>query len=94
MRMEEIAASEAPHTPKRHQLTCDQHLQASTLHSIGWTYAVIAVFLDCTEQQIQIAVTMQNTPKKSLGRPSSVPSSVLEEIIQFVTASKQGRRTP
>ncbi len=85
---------EPPSTPKKScQLPRDQRIQACTLHNAGLTYADIAQRLHCTQRQVQYACQAPRfTPKKGRGRRMILSQSQQEELIEFVTSSKHGRR--
>jgi len=81
-------------TPKKsHELLRDQRIQACILHNTGLTYFDIAQRLGCTQRQVQYACQAPRfTPKKGRGRYMILSQSQQEELIEFVTASKNGRR--
>jgi transposase len=83
-----------PSTPKRSlNLSRDQQIQACTLHDAGLTYAIIPQRLGCTQRQVQHACQApQFTPKKRSGRSMKLSQSQQEEIIEFITFTKDGRR--
>jgi len=76
------------------QLTRDQRLQCLTLREIGWDYRKIVDRLKVTERQVQTAVTSGHpTPSKRSGRPAKLTPIQVQELITYVTSSKEGRRT-
>ena len=64
-----------------------------TLRSIGQSYEAIASPLSVTVRQVQNACTRERlTPIKRPGRPSQLTTAQIEELIEYVTHSKQSRR--
>ena len=70
----------------------DTRISIRTLRSAGWTYQQIATHLRVTLRQVQHAVTTQATPRRPSGRPPLLPEAQAEELIEFVCASRHGRR--
>lgn len=83
-----------PQTP-RHHISRDQRIIARTLRSQGHTYAQIAQQLHITQRQVQKACTDDRpTPRKAPGRSRKLSEEQLDEIIDFVSTSKETRRMP
>ena len=89
-----IVFTMAPSTPKKQKdLDRDQINQIKTLRRLNWTYNAIASHCDFTYRQVQYACTRDRpTPKKRIGRPSKLSQTQSEELIQFITSSRTGRR--
>jgi transposase len=81
-----------PSTPKRTQLTRDDRRSVHLLRSLGWSYVRISKHLHCTERQVQWTCQHPATPKKRVGRPTKLNAQQVEKLIEFVTASRTGRR--
>ncbi|KAH6883452.1 hypothetical protein B0T10DRAFT_383587, partial [Thelonectria olida] len=62
------------------------------LRNAGWTYQQIADHYHISLRQVQYAVTTQATPRRRSGRPPLLTQLQVEELIEFITASKIGRR--
>lgn len=84
----------SPFIPKKScQLSRDQQIQICTLHNADLTYADIAQRLHCTQRQVQYACqALRFTSKKSRERRMILSQSQQEELIEFVTSFKHGRR--
>jgi transposase len=83
-----------PQTP-RHHISRDQRIIARTLRSQGHTYAQIAQQPHITQRQVQKACTDDRpTPRKAPGRSRKLSEEQLDEIIDFVSTSKETRRMP
>lgn len=83
-----------PQTP-RHQASRDQRVAARTLRAQGYTYAQIAQALGITQRQVQKACTDDRpTPRKAPGRSRKLSEEQLDEIIDFISSSKETRRMP
>ncbi|RPA78957.1 hypothetical protein BJ508DRAFT_308856 [Ascobolus immersus RN42] len=84
-----------PRTPQhqngRH-LSRDLRMQVHTLRSIGWTHKEIANKLKCSVSQVQYTLTGPVTPKKRKGRPGKLSEDRVDELVLFVTGSREGRR--
>ena len=82
-----------PGTPPRQHLTRDQTIQIQTLCSVGQSYKAITSHLSVTVRQVQNACTRDHpTPIKRPGRPSQLTTAQIEELIEYITHSKQSRR--
>ena len=82
----------APQTPKR-RLTRDQRRDILLLHSLNWTYEQIATKVKTTHYAVQYTCQKQvATPVKQPGRPSQLSSDQVDEILDFITATKEGRQ--
>ena len=85
-----------PSTPPRRKapyLTRDQRLQIRTLRAVGKSYAEIQAFIGCTYRQVQLACEAeQNTPKKRRGRPPSLSQAQTNELIEYITQSRETRQ--
>ncbi|KAJ5288298.1 hypothetical protein N7508_011073 [Penicillium antarcticum] len=83
--------SQAPQTPG-HQASRDQHVAARTLRAQGYTYSQISLELGITQRQVQKACTDKRpTPRKAPGRARKLSEEQLDEIIDFITSSKETR---
>ncbi|CZT48741.1 uncharacterized protein RSE6_09487 [Rhynchosporium secalis] len=92
-----IEAPEALNRPKytkAPELTRDQRRDITLLHSIGWSYSQISSYLPFTPtiRQINYTINTRATPKKKPGRPPILTQAQVEELVEFVCASKQNRR--
>lgn len=86
----------APSTPTKtnhHWATRDQRLIARALREEGYSYAAIASKTNLTYRQVQLACQAgRPSPKKPPGQRRKLSEERLDEIIEFITASKEGRR--
>jgi hypothetical protein len=74
-------------------LTRDQRLQVRTLRLAGHTYPFISNLLSISERQVAIVVTNERvTPRKRTGRPPTLTSEEIDELEDFVRASREGRQ--
>ncbi|RPA78956.1 hypothetical protein BJ508DRAFT_200594, partial [Ascobolus immersus RN42] len=73
-------------------LSRDLRMQVHTLRSIGWTHKEIANKLKCSVSQVQYTLTGPVTPKKRKGRPGKLSEDRVDELVLFVTGSREGRR--
>jgi transposase len=87
---------EPPSTPqhsKASDLSRDERVQILTLRQIGWTYAQIVKHTGCTRHQIEYTCQSSHpTPRRRSGRPPLLTEAQVEELIEFVCASKANRR--
>jgi hypothetical protein len=74
--------------------TRDQRVQARILREAGFLYAEIAESLQLTIRQVGIAVRGRATPRRRSGRPPILTTNQVEELIEFIAASKHNRRLP
>ena len=89
-----------PHPPLKYtkalELTRDQRRDISLLSSIGWSPMQIRNHLPFRPTIRQITYTLKEstraTPKKKSGRPPILAQAQVEELVEFVCASKQNRR--
>ncbi|KAH7418645.1 hypothetical protein BKA64DRAFT_555014, partial [Cadophora sp. MPI-SDFR-AT-0126] len=79
---------------KAPELTRDQRRDIVLLHAIGWSYSRIQAYLpfNPTIRQIYYACNTRATPKKKSGRPPALTQAQIEELVEFVCASKANRR--
>ena len=79
----------------KYQLSRDDRIRINTLRSVDWIYEAIAVYIGCTQRQIQYSVNESNfTFKKRPGRPSQIDQFSVDMILDFVTANKANRQLP
>ena len=78
--------------PKAPALTRDQRRDVQLLRSLGWQYKAIRYHTSFEIRQIEYALKQPATPKKSTGRPPLLSHAQVEELIEFVYASKKNRR--
>lgn len=84
-----------PQTPRHHHASRDQRVAARTLRAQGYTYAQIARELGITQRQVQRACTDDRpTPRKAPGAGRKLSEEQLDEIIDFISSSKETRRMP
>lgn len=82
-----------PSTPRHRYLSRDERLQARTLRDAGHPYRFIASFLSCTERQVGLAVNSYRvTPKKRKGRPQLLSEAQIDQLVAFITSSREGRQ--
>ena len=82
-----MAAFKAP------DLNRDERLQVLTLFSIGWSASQIANKTGATIRQIRYTCeTGHATPARKSGRPPLLTAAQIEELIEFICSSKEGRR--
>ena len=89
-----------PHPPikqtRASHLTRDQRRDIQLLYRIGWSYQHIrnALPFHPTIRQVNYACkeTTQATPQKRSGRPPILTQAQVEELVEFVCASKTNRR--
>lgn len=73
--------------------TRDQRLQAQTLRAADFTYAQIREQTGLTLHQVQYAITHPLTPQKREARPFVLSEAEVEQIIDWIYASRRNRRT-
>ena len=78
--------------PRASDLTRDQRRDIQLLRSLGWKYKDIERFTKATPSQVYTACTIRATPTKRPGRPPLLTQAQIEELIEFVCASKENRR--
>lgn len=84
---------DAPATPKhRKQLNRDQRLQVRTLKDAKFTHQIIATQLSITLRQVEYALHQPLSPGKKTGRPPSLSPQQTQELIQFITSSREARQ--
>jgi transposase len=71
----------------------DQRLQVKTLRDAGFTQMSISKQLDISRDKVRYAIAHPATPSKRSGRPSPFTEEQLTEIIEWICALKQNRRT-
>jgi hypothetical protein len=75
--------------------TRTQRIEARVLKRARKKYKEIAPFLGLTIRQVGIACrALQATPRRRSGRPLVLTASQLDELIEFISASKENRRLP
>ena len=83
-----------PHTPLHHT-SRDERIEARILLRAGLTYKDIVNLTGLSYRQVQgVQHRNQVTPRKRSGRPPILSPAQVDELIEFVTASKRNRRMP
>jgi transposase len=77
---------------KRSDSTRDQRRDVHALRRAGNTHRQISEATGLSINQVQYALSKPPTPSKRSGRPRKLTEAQVEELIEFVTASKYGRR--
>ncbi|KAF4975571.1 hypothetical protein FZEAL_7660 [Fusarium zealandicum] len=76
-----------------YQITRDQRIQIRTLRDANWTYQRIATHLKVTHRQVQYAVSARSTsPLPRSGRPAGLTPDQIQQLVEYVISSKEGRR--
>lgn len=86
-----------PQTPRASSrwASRDKRLAARTLRAQNQTYAQIAAQTGLTQRQVQIACSNERpTPRKPRGQRRKLSEEQLDEVIEFITSSKETRRMP
>jgi len=74
-------------------LTRSQRIRARTLRfDAGWKLDSIAKHLHFTTSQVETAIYKRATPIKRPGRPLTLSDSQVDQIISFISQSRQNRR--
>lgn len=76
------------------QLTRDERLRCRHYYELGLTHEQIHQKTNYSIRQIQRACATRATPQKRSGRPVILTQAQVEEVIEFVSASKRNRRIP
>lgn len=90
-----MASQQTPQTPKPHsnRASRDTRIAARTLRNQHYTYAQIASQLGITQRQVQKACTDERpTPRKARGQRRKLSEETVDEVIEFITQSKETRR--
>jgi transposase len=74
--------------------TRDQRRDVQILYKNGWKHKQIAAQLGLTENQVKYAFHQPATPQKRKGRPGKLTPIEVENLIQWICASKANRRCP
>ncbi len=78
---------------KSKDLTRSQRIRCRTLHfNSSMSYEDITKQLHFTQRQIQTACTQRNTPTKRSGRPLTLSSLQIDQLIDFIRLSRHNRR--
>lgn len=83
--------------PIRHKntdLSRDERFRCKVLHDAGFTIDQIVEQTGATWRQVQYATTHTTTPRRRSGRPPILTESQIEELIDFIRASRENRRMP
>jgi hypothetical protein len=86
-----------PQTPRASSCWAsrDERLAARTLRAQNQTYARIAAQTGLTQRQVQLACSNERpTPRKPRGQRLKLSEEQLDEVIEFITSSKEARRMP
>jgi hypothetical protein len=96
-----MASMARPSTPPgaTFEMTRDQRIEARTLHAIGWKYIDIVKFFQAKQQplsyrQVNYACNTKATPTKRSGRPTLLTPGQIDQLIEFISQSKEHRRMP
>lgn len=82
-----------PSTPRHRYLSRDERLQIQTLRLAGHTQRYIADLLKVTLRQVNYAVHAESvTPKKRSGRRRLLTDTQIDELVEYVTGSLEGRQ--
>jgi hypothetical protein len=87
----------APNTPpkKSTQLEQDDRIRVLALRDASFTYQQIANQLHITYCQVQYTCESQkSTPRKAKGQPPKLSESDVDDIINWISVSKQHRHLP
>lgn len=76
------------------QTTAKQRFAVRTLHNASHLHTKIAEQLNISPYQARYAVNKGEIPKTGSGRPKKLTPSQIEELVEFITSSVEGRRTP
>ena len=94
-RIPQPSPNQQPQTPRPHSARAsrDTRIAARTLRDQRYTYAEIASRLGITQRQVQKAYTDKRpTPRKPRGQRRKLSEDKLNEVIEFITQSKETRR--
>lgn len=87
-------SAQLPFSARKH-LNRDKRLQVKTLREINhMTYREIAAALQITERQVRTAVKAPLDPPKRPNRPIKLTDKQIEELISFISSSREARRMP
>ncbi|KAK4120932.1 hypothetical protein N657DRAFT_552084, partial [Parathielavia appendiculata] len=76
-------------------LNRDQRREIRLLREIGWYLKRIKTYTGATMGQVRYAISAaQATPRKRSCRPGMSTAAQIDELIEFITSSKEGRRMP
>ncbi|POR37246.1 Uncharacterized protein TPAR_02558 [Tolypocladium paradoxum] len=79
---------------RRSDSTRDQRRDVQLMQSLGISQSAIATRTGLTLSQVQYAASHPASPKKRSGRRPTLTEAQVEDLIEFITASKEGRRMP
>lgn len=79
---------------RRSDSTRDQRRDVQLMQSLGISQSAIATRTGLTLSQVQYAASHPASPKKRSGRRPALTEAQVEDLIAFITASKEGRRMP
>jgi len=73
----------------------DRRKKILPMTNLGYSQRAIAAYLKVTRRIVQYTQQIeQATPTKPKGQPPKLHEEQVDEIIEFISASKQNRRTP
>ena len=73
----------------------DRHQKILLMTDLGYSQRAIASYLDTFRHVVQYTQKIQHaTPQKPKGRPPKLTEDQLDEVIEFISISKQNRRMP
>jgi transposase len=78
---------------QRQFTTRDDRLRVRTLLEIGWSIRATARHLGLSKGQVAYASNKPPTPQKRSGRPLVLDQNTIEQIIEWICASKAHRRS-
>jgi transposase len=83
-----------PSTPRHtSHLSRDQRLQVQTLSLAGHNQQYIADLLKISIRQVSYAIHARTvTPKKRTGRPRHLTNNQIDELVTYVTHSREARQ--
>lgn len=74
------------------KLSRDQRRDIQLLRDLGWKHKDIHRHTGASLRQIGTACTLRATPRKSKGRPPILTESQIDELVDFVCATRANRR--
>jgi len=79
---------------KNTDLSRDERLRIKVLCEAGFTIDEVVQRTGATWRQVQYANTHTTTPRRRPGRPPTLTQAQIDELIDFVCASRENRRMP
>jgi transposase len=82
-----------PSTPRRQHFTSrDDRIRIQTLHEAGHSQAFIQAQVGVSRRQVGYSLSVPLTPKKRTGRPPTLSSEQVDELILFIRQSRTTRQ--